>query len=169
MSTSILNAPNPGSISQPSAGTRAFLELADDDAFQPIQTAYLSLLTVEDASTITQSEREAIGLRIATLERSQIVADFHLFRLLELGSDEAHIAAVTDFPNGGQVGDRLKAILEYADNLTCSARQGTPGVLAVLRSTGFDPDEIIVISKLITALSFQIRVMATVRALEDVA
>ena len=64
------------------------------------QASYLALLEPDDPGEVSRVEREAIGLRVATLERSQVVADFHTGRLLALGQDEAFIAAITDFPEG---------------------------------------------------------------------
>jgi uncharacterized protein YciW len=108
-------------------------------------------------------------LRVATLERSQVVADHHLTRLLDLGASEVTIAAITDFPNGGQTDERLRAILAHTDLLTSSPRNGSPAAIAALRAAGLGPAEIVTVSQLIGYLGYEIRVLATLRALEEVA
>ncbi len=147
----------------------ARLRESREETFRYAQGSYLAMLEPEDEAGVTRLEREAIALRVATLERSQVVADHHLTRLLELGAGETTIAAITDFPNGGQVDDRLKAILAHTDLLTCSARNGSPAAIAALRAAGLEPAEIVTVSQLIAYLSYEIRLLATLRALEEVA
>ena len=133
------------------------------------QGSYLALLEPDDPDGVSRIERESIGLRVATLERSQVVADFHLPRLLALGVDEAHIAAIEEFPAGDTLPDRLRAILNHVDLLTNSSRSGSEGAIAVLRAAGLEPKDIVTISQLTAYLSFEIRVLATLRALGDAA
>jgi CMD domain protein len=133
------------------------------------QGSYLALLEPDEPDGVSRWEREAIAFRVATLERSQVVADFHLSRLLALGADESAIAAITDFPDGGIITERLRAILAHTDLLTNSARNGSPTAIAALRAAGLEPKEIVTLSQLIAFLSFEIRILATLRALGEVA
>jgi CMD domain protein len=133
------------------------------------QGSYLALLEPDDHAGVSREEREAIGLRVATLERSRVVADFHLTRLRELGVDDATISAIEQFPDGDPLPERLAAILRHADMLTRSSRSGSPAVLAALRAAGLTGADIVTVSQLIAYLSFEIRVLATLRALGDAA
>jgi CMD domain protein len=156
------------------AGVATGSALADLRAQRPevqqyTQGSYLALLEPEDPAGVSREEREAIGLRVATLERSQVVADFHLTRLQELGVDDATIAAILQFPDGDPLPDRLTAILRHADMLTCSSRSGSPGEISALREAGLTSRDMVTISQLIAYLSFEIRVLATLRALGDAA
>jgi len=129
------------------------------------QGSYLALLEPDGPQGVSQFEREAIAFRVATLERSQVVADFHLTRLIALGAEETAIAAITDFPDGGPLDERIIAILGHVDLLTCSSRSGSPGAIAVLTAAGLSPKDVVTVSQLIAYLSFEIRVIATMRAL----
>ena len=133
------------------------------------QASYLALLEPDAPGDVTRVEREAIGLRVATLERSQVVADFHTGRLLALGEDEAFIAAITDFPEGFTGPDRLAAILRHVDLLSTTSRSGSEAAIASLRAAGLDAKQIVTISQLIAYLSYEIRMIATLNALEGVA
>ena len=86
------------------------------------QASYLALLEPDDPGDVTRVEREAIGLRVATLERSQVVADFHTGRLLALGEDEAFIAAITDFPEGSPVRTDWRRFCGMS--ISCPPRRG---------------------------------------------
>jgi uncharacterized protein YciW len=136
---------------------------------ESIERSYLEFPEQESAHALPFFEQEAIGLRVATIELSQVAADVHLARLLAAGIHESQIEAITDFPEGVNPGDRLSAILSHVDNLTCASRQGKPGAMAVLLSAGLTADEIMAVSKRTSSLSFQIRVMATIQALDQVA
>lgn len=133
------------------------------------QASYLALLEPDDPGEVSRVEREAIGLRVATLERSQVVADFHTGRLVALGQDEAFIAAITDFPEGFTGSERLAAILRHIDLLTTTSRSGSEAAIASLRAAGLDAKQIVTISQLIAYLSYEIRMIATINALEGVA
>lgn len=133
------------------------------------QGSYLALLEPDDPGGVSRLEREAVGLRVATLERSQVVADFHLARLLDLGAGEETIAAIVDFPHGESPGDRLKAILAHTDLLTHTSRDGSPAAIAALRAAGLEPRDIVTVSQLIAFLSYEVRILATLRAMEEVA
>jgi CMD domain protein len=139
------------------------------EVLQYTQGSYLALFEPDDPAGVSREEREAIGLRVATLERSQVVADFHLTRLQEHGVDDATISAIEQFPDGGPLPVRLSAILRHADMLTRSSRSGSPGAISALREAGLTAPEIVTISQLIAYLSFEIRVLATLRALGDAA
>jgi uncharacterized protein YciW len=95
------------------------------------------------------------------------VADFHLTRLQKLGVDDATIAAIEQFPDGDPLPDRLTAILRHADMLTCSSRSGSPAAITTLREAGLSAQDIVTISQLVAYLSFEIRVLATLRALGE--
>ena len=156
------------------AGIESGSELADLRAQRPevqqyTQGSYLALLEPDDPAGVSREEREAIGLRVAALERSQVVADFHLTRLQGLGVDDATLVAIEQFPDGETLPDRLTAILRHVDLLTRTSRSGSPRAIAALREAGLSGPDIVTISQLIAFLSFEIRVLAMLRALGDAA
>jgi CMD domain protein len=139
------------------------------ETYRFAQGSYLALLEPDDPGGVSRLEREAIGLRVATLERSQVLIDFHTERLLALGLSESFIAAVTDFPEGFEGDDRLRAILKHVDLLTCSSRNGSPGAIANLKAAGLTDRDIVTVSQLIAYLSYEIRIIATLHALKGAA
>lgn len=139
------------------------------EALAYAQGSYVALLEPEDPGGVSRLEREAIGLRVAMLERSQVVADFHLARLREIGVDEQTITAIVGLPEGGPLDDRLRAILAHTDLLTRASGNGSPAAIAALRAAGLEPRDIVTASQLIAYLSYEIRVLATLRAMEEVA
>ena len=139
------------------------------ETYQFAQGSYLALLEPADAAGVPRLERESIGLRVATLERSQVLIDFHTERLTALGAPESLIAAIVDFPDGFEGDDRLRAILKHVDLLTCSSRNGSPGAIANLKAAGLTNQDIVTVSQLIAYLSYEIRIIATLNALQGAA
>ncbi len=133
------------------------------------QGSYLALLEPDEVMGVPREEREAIGLRVATLEQSQAVAGFHLGRLRELGVDDDTISAIERFPDGGGLPERLTAILTHVDLLTTSSRDGSPEAIAALKEEGLTARDIVTVSQLIAFLSFEVRVLAALRALGEAA
>jgi CMD domain protein len=139
------------------------------ETFTFAQGSFLALLEPDDPAGVSLLEREAIALRVATLERSQALIDFHTERLQALAADEEFITSIVDFPEGFDGEDRLRAILKHVDLLTCSSRNGSPGAIANLRAAGLTDQDIVTVSQLIAYLSYEIRLIATLRALQEVA
>ena len=139
------------------------------ETYRFAQGSYLALLEPPDPAGVSRLERDAIGLRVATLERSQVLIDFHSERLAALGTTQSLIAAVVDFPEGFEGDDRLRAILKHVDLLTCSSRNGSPGAIANLKAAGLTNQDIVTVSQLIAYLSYEIRVIATLNALKGAA
>ena len=139
------------------------------ETFEFAQGSFLALLEPGDPAGVSRLERESIALRVATLERSQALIDFHTDRLLAQGADESYIASIVDFPEGFKGDDRLRAIVKHVDLLTCSSRNGSPGAIANLKAAGLTDRDIVTVSQLIAYLSYEIRLIATLRALQEVA
>jgi CMD domain protein len=152
------------------AGLAAGSELARLRAERPetlqfAQGSYLALLEPDDPGGVTQLEREAIALRVATLERCLDVAELHRERLRTLDVTEKMIAAIEVGSDGVGLPVRLTAILRHSDLLTTSSRTGSPAALELLREAGLTARDIVTVSQLIAYLSYQIRTIATLRAM----
>ena len=129
------------------------------------QGSFQALLEPDDPGGVSQEEREAIALRVATLERFPDIAAFHRERLRELDADDEVVSAVEQFPDGGDLPARLAAILRHTDMLTTSSRSGSPEAIAALREAGLSAREIVTISQLIAFMSYEIRMIALLRAM----
>jgi uncharacterized protein YciW len=152
------------------AGSRLGKLRADrSETFGFAQGSFLALLEPDDPAGVSRLERESIALRVATLERSQALIDFHTDRLLAHGIDGSYIASIVDFAGGFDGDDRLRAILKHVDLLTCSSRNGSRGAIVNLKAAGLTDRDIVTVSQLIAYLSYEIRLIATLRALQEVA
>ena len=86
-------------------------------------------------------------------------------RLRELGTDDEFISAVEQFPDGGELPARLATILRHTDMLTTSSRSGSPEAIAALKQAGLAARDIVTISQLIAFMSYEIRMIALLRAM----
>jgi CMD domain protein len=129
------------------------------------QGSYLALREPDDPGGVSHLEREAIALRVATLERFPDLAEFHRERLRKLHASEEQIAAIEVGRDGDGLPGRLIAILRHADLLTTSSRTGSPAAISSLREAGLTARDIVTVSQLIAYLSYEIRMVAALRAM----
>ena len=132
------------------------------------QGNYLALLEPDDPAGVSRVEREVIALRVAVLTGSDALAAHHRARLRALGVEDAHSAAVEQFPTGAAVSPREAAILRHVDRLTQEPRAAGAVEIAELQAAGLQTPDIVTIAQLIAFLSFQIRLLAGLRALAEV-
>ena len=129
------------------------------------QGSFRVLLEPDDPGGVSRDEREAIALRVATLERNPDVAVFHRERMRVLGAGDELVSAVESFPDSGNVPARLEAILRHTDMLTTSSRSGSSEAIEALRQAGLSARDIVTISQLIAFMSYEIRMIALLRAM----
>jgi CMD domain protein len=129
------------------------------------QGSFDVLLEPEEPGGVTRIEREAIGLRVATLERFPDIAGFHRDRMRALGVPDAEIDAVELFPGAGVLSTRRAAIMRHTDLLTMDSRRASPEALAELKRVGLTAPDIVTISQLIAYLSYQVRMIALLRVM----
>lgn len=149
----------------PADGLVARLREQRPETLEYAQGSYVALLEPADPGGVSRQEREAIGLRVATLERFPEIADVHRQRLRLLDVSDELIAAIEHGPEGAELSDRMIAILRHTDMLTTSSRSGSPDAIASLQEAGLAARDIVTISQLIAYLSYQVRMVATLRAM----
>jgi CMD domain protein len=130
------------------------------------QGSYLALFEPDDPRGLTRVEREAIGLRVAVLESAPALAAYHRSRLETLGVSPDDIAAIVAGPGSESPPPRLRAILKHVDLLTLSPRDGSPKALAEMKKAGLAARDIVTISQIVAYLSYQIRMVALLQAME---
>ncbi len=131
------------------------------------QSSYAALLEPEDLGGVSRREREMVALRVAVLTPSQVVADRHRERLRGLGAGEEVIAAVEGFPNAPGLSQREMAILRHTDRLILEPRAATPAHIGELIAAGLSSRDVVTVAQLISFMSFQVRVVAALRALAE--
>ena len=143
------------------------LRASREVAFNAAQGSFDELFEPADPKGVSRQERDAMALRIAVLEKSEPVIQLHRSRLQALGLTDADLAAIEQFPDGGTLSPRLTAILTHTDLLTTEPRNATKDDLVKLQDAGLTTPDIITISELIAFSSFQIRLLAALRALSE--
>jgi uncharacterized protein YciW len=106
---------------------------------------------------LTRPEREAAGLRIATLLRDSVLEEHYHRRLVALG--ETH-------PLNGTRGE---CILAHVDRVTLDPGDADKADVDRLLHAGLTPHAVVSLSQLIAYVNFQSRVLAGLRALKGAA
>ena len=130
------------------------------------QGSYLALFEPDDPAGVSRLEREAIGLRVAVLEEAPAVAAHYRALLQSAGARAEEIAAIETGPGDSALPERLRAILRHVDLVTRSPRSATPDDLAELKRAGLGTRDIVTISQIVAYLSYQIRMVALLQAVE---
>ena len=154
------------------AGIAPGSRLAEVRAHRPdvrryAQSSYEALLEPEDPAGVSRRVREMVALRVAVLTPSPVVAERHRERLRSLGAGDQVIEAVERFPNGPAFSERETAILRHTDRLIREPRAATPAHIAELKAAGLSPRDVVTVAQLISFMSFQVRVVAALRALSE--
>jgi len=79
----------------------------------------------------------------------------------------SQVIANTGFDGGDDA--RLKAIIRHTDLITTNPKEATAEDIAALRAAGLDDADIVRLSELIAFVSYQVRVVAGLRLMAEVA
>jgi CMD domain protein len=136
------------------------------DVVRHAQGSYDALLAPPDPAGLSLIERAQVALRVALLTPSAPGVAWYRARLTDLGA-AATATVIEHFPQGPAVSPRLAALLHHADRLTTAPSSATPAHLRALEAAGLDPATIVTLAQLIAFVSFQVRVVAGLRALME--
>jgi len=112
----------------------------------------------------SETERAALACRIARLNNEGVLAR-HYESMIE-GKDDSSIADAS-FDGGDDA--RLRAIIRHTDLVTVDPKDATGNDIAALKSAGVSEADIVRLSELIAFVSYQIRVVAGLRPMREVA
>ncbi len=112
---------------------------------------------------LSHSERAALGCRIAKLNDEQVLAA-HYESLMDADNREL---AETGFTGGDD--SRLKAMIRHTDLVTVDPKSAVAGDISALKAAGLEDADIVRLSQLIAFVSYQIRVVAGLRLMAEVA
>jgi uncharacterized protein YciW len=116
------------------------------------------LITPSDPGGVSLTERTAAALRVASIERDTALVAHYQERLLKIGADVAAIEAMNVSP-------RLSAILRHVSLITTAPGSATRSDLKALRDAGLAERDIVVVAQIVAFVSYQVRVVAGLRAL----
>jgi CMD domain protein len=118
------------------------------------------LIGPADAGGVSLVERAAAALRVASIEREAALIAHYRERLGEIGGDAAAIEAM-------QAAPRLAAILRHVSLVASTPGSATRADLEALRNVGLAPRGIVVLAQIVAFVSYQVRVVAGLRALTE--
>ncbi|MCH7735785.1 MAG: hypothetical protein IH872_00125 [Chloroflexi bacterium] len=112
---------------------------------------------------LKRSERAGLACRIAKRNNDPVLAK-HYESMFGVGSQAI---ADTGFDGGDDA--RLKAIIRHTDLVTLNPKEATASDITELLSAGLDDADIVRLSELIAFISYQVRVIAGLRLMAEVA
>ncbi|WP_250572930.1 CMD domain-containing protein [Nonomuraea sediminis] len=119
------------------------------DSREHAQRSFEALFT--ESPDVSLDERHAIAAYVTELHGDRAVAAFYAARR----------------PSQEPAGGRLRAALQHAHLLVFRPNRASPEALAKLGEAGWSADGIVTISQLVAFLTFQVRVVAGLRALKE--
>lgn len=137
------------------------------EAVRYAQGSYLALLEPANPAGLSAYERAAMALRVAALTPSAAAVAWYRARLRRLGADEAALAAVEGRGAGAVLPPRQAALLRHAERLTLAPHAAAPVHIAELKAAGLSARDIVTAAQLIAFVTFQVRVAAGLRALQE--
>jgi uncharacterized protein YciW len=109
------------------------------------------LIAPTDTGGVSLVERAAVALLVASIERDAALVAHYQARLDELG---------------GERPARLGTILEHVTLVAGSPGAATQAGLERLAGVGLSPQDIVVVTQIVAFVSYQVRVVAGLRALD---
>jgi CMD domain protein len=135
------------------------------------QATHQAILQPREPGGIGYAERAALVCRIARLNNENDLAAYYheqLIRLTDAGSAAARMADPL-FAGSDTDDTRMAALLAHVDLVTRSPKDAAPGNIAVLKKAGITDADIVRLSEIIAFINYQIRVIAGLRLLRDIA
>ena len=123
----------------------------------------------EDPALEPQQRRERLQVAVygAALSQANALVDSYAQQARQAGVSEAHIAALSAGDASVIAEPALKAALDYTATLLLRPLAGDQQALQQLQQAGMDTDQIVALSQLVAFLSFQVRMLAGLRALSE--
>lgn len=110
-------------------------------------------------------DRALVAVRVASHTRSTAVIDWYTALAASEGASDNEIERVQDLTNTWSADSVLGAAIRHADLLTTSPSAATADDLQQLKTAGFTPAGILALSQTIAFVSYQLRLIAGLRAL----
>ncbi len=133
------------------------------------QDYYEATITPIEPGGLSLAERSLVAFRVALLTPSTEVTAFYRDRLGSLEVDPGVVDAMASSAFPGEIDDRFTAILWHVDRNTTAPRDAEAVHLKQLAAAGLSPFDIVSLSQVIAFVSYQIRLVAALKALERAA
>ena len=133
------------------------------DILELTENSHDASLRPNQPGGLSHAERAGLACRIAK-RNNEAVLTRHYETLFSVGSQAI---ADTGFDGGDDA--RMKAILRHTDLVTLNPKDATEDDVSALRSAGLDDADIVRLSELIAFVAYQIRLVAGLRLMAEVA
>lgn len=145
----------------------AQLRASKPELAQQLQDYYLAIFdpTTASAEQLSLRDRALVAVRVAVHTGSTSVEDWYADLARANGASASEVERVTDLTNTWSSPTPLAAALQHADLLTASPASSTADDLQRLKDAGFTPAGIVSLSQTIAFVSYQLRLIAALRAL----
>ena len=132
------------------------------DILELTEKSHAASLQPNQSGGLSHAERSGLACRIAKRNNESVLAQHYE----TLFSDGSQAIANTDFQGED---DRMKAIIRHTDLVTLNPKDAKAEDVSALRSAGLDDADIVRLSELIAFVAYQIRVVAGLRLMAEVA
>lgn len=143
------------------------LRAAKPELAVQLQDYYLAIFepTPESAAALSVHDRALVAVRVAAHTRSDAVAAWYAEVAHANGATDNEIERARDLTNAWSTPSPLGAAIQHADLLTTEPSAATKEDLERLEAAGFTPAGIVSLSQTIAFVSYQLRLIAALRAL----
>ncbi len=133
----------------------AALRRRREDYVRYSQGSHDVLLLPAHPGGLSCEERAAAALHVAVINENEALI--------------AHYRSLVPTPMAADIATtpRMQALLAHVEMVARSPRNATPAHLEALQAAGFSPRDIVVVSQLIAFVSYQARVLAGLRLLQQ--
>jgi uncharacterized protein YciW len=153
---------------EPGSGLAELRERKPELAEQ-LEAYYRSIFepTAESAAQFSVRDRALVAVRVASHTGSAAVTSWYERLALKHGATHDELARVGDLANAWSAPTVLAAAIRHADLLTTTPSAATSADLQALKEAGFTPAGIVTLSQTIAFVSYQLRLIAALRAIGE--
>lgn len=132
------------------------------------QKSHDAVLRPRECGGLSHAVRAALACRIAKHNSESVLAD-HFQGMIGSGDGAQAASRIADVTFDGADDSWLKAILAYADLVTVMPKNADAPDIEKLQSAGLPDADIVRLSELVAFVSYQIRLVAGLRLMAEVA
>jgi uncharacterized protein YciW len=133
------------------------------DLMELTENSHEASLRPKNPGGLSHAERAGLACRMARINNDSVLATHYE----SLFGDGSKALSDTGFDGGSNA--RLKAIVRHTDLITTNPKEAAAGDVAALQSVGMNDPDIVRLSELIAFVSYQIRVVHSLRLMAEVA
>jgi CMD domain protein len=123
----------------------------------------------ESAAAFPLADRFVVAIRVASFTGSSAVAQWYTDLATSAGVDTETLKLARDTSSEWTGSSSLDAAIRHTDLLTSRPSEASPVALQALKDAGFSPAGIVSLSQTVAFVSYQLRLIAGLRALGGLA